>query len=222
MIIAVDGPAGAGKSTVAKILAKKLGFLYIDTGAMYRALTWKALEKGVDINDPAAMEALAKDSLIDLRNSPQGLTVFIDNHDVTAAIREPRVSARVSDVAKIAGVRFIMAGLQRRLGHAKDSILDGRDIGTVVFPKANVKFFIDASSDERVNRRFKDFKDLNINDVSREQVKHDLANRDRIDSTRECAPLKKADDAIYLDTTALSIEQVVAQMSELISNRLKK
>ena len=222
MIIAVDGPAGAGKSAVAKILAKKLGFLYIDTGAMYRALTWKALEKGTQISDEKAVEELAKGSLLDLQNSPEGLKVFIDGHDVTAAIREPRVSARVSDVAKIPGVRFVMAGLQRRLGHAKDSILDGRDIGTVVFPKADVKFFIDASPEERVDRRFKDFKNLNITDVSREQVEIDLKNRDRIDSTRECAPLKQAADAIYIDTTSFSIEQVVAQMLVHIETKRKK
>ena len=221
MIIAVDGPAGAGKSTVAKILAQKLGFLYIDTGAMYRALTWKALENSIEIKDEKAMDELAKGSVIDLQNSSEGLKVCIDGNDVTAAIREPRVSARVSDVAKIPGVRFVMSGLQRRLGHSRDCILDGRDIGTVVFPKADVKFFIDASADERVSRRFKDFKQLNIGDVSRDQVKQDLANRDRIDSTRECAPLKRAEDAVYLDTTSLTIEQVVAQMLRHIEIKRK-
>lgn len=212
MIIAVDGPAGAGKSTVAKRLAKKLGFLYIDTGAMYRALTYKALETAVDIADEDAMTRLAEKSSIDLRDDPDGLKVVLDGKDISAAIREPRVSARVSDVAKIAGVRGIMVDLQRKLGHSKNCILDGRDIGTVVFPDANVKFFIDASSDERVNRRFKDFKNLNINDVSREQVEKDLTNRDRIDSTRACGPLKRADDAIYIDTTALTIDQVAEEM----------
>ncbi|MGE5308568.1 MAG: (d)CMP kinase [Deltaproteobacteria bacterium] len=221
MIIAVDGPAGAGKSTVAKILAKRLGLLYIDTGAMYRALTFKALETGTDINDEKAMEELAKGSVIDLNNGPEGLKVSIDGRDVTQAIREPRVSARVSDVARIAGVRYVMAGLQRRLGHSHDSILDGRDIGTVVFPKADYKFFIDASPGERVNRRFKDFKDLKIDNVSREQVEKDLANRDKIDSTRACAPLKKADDAIYIDTTALGIDQVVDKMLSYIKKDRK-
>jgi len=219
MIIAIDGPAGAGKSTVAKILAKKLGFLYLDTGAMYRALTWKALETGTPIEDEKAMEALAKASTIDLKDAPGGLTVLIDATDVSAAIREPRVSARVSDVAKIAGVRGVMVSLQKQLGHSKNCILDGRDIGTVVFPDADHKFFIDAASEERVNRRFKDFKNLNINDVSREQVAKDLTNRDRIDSTRECGPLKKADDAVYLDTTNLSIEEVVAKMLEYINKQ---
>lgn len=212
MIIAVDGPAGAGKSTVAKILAKKIGFLYIDTGAMYRALTLKALDTSTDIDNETAMAALAHSSSIDLLDTPEGLKVRLDGKDITAAIREPRVSARVSDTAKIAGVRKIMVELQRSLGHSKNCILDGRDIGTVVFPDADFKFFVDASCEERVSRRFKDFKNLNIDGVSREQVEKDLKNRDRIDSTRECAPLKKADDAIYLDTTSLSIEQVVEKM----------
>ena len=219
MIIAIDGPAGAGKSTVAKILAKKLGFLYLDTGAMYRALTWKALETGTDINDEAAMKALARDSTIDLKAAPEGLAVLIDGRDVSSAIREPRVSARVSDVAKIAGVRGVMVSLQKKLGHSKDCILDGRDIGTVVFPDADHKFFVDASCAERVERRFKDFKNLNIGGVSREQVEKDLTNRDHIDSTRECGPLKKADDAVYLDTTSLSIDQVVEKMLENIKGK---
>ncbi len=212
MIIAIDGPAGAGKSTVAKILAKKLGFLYLDTGAMYRALTLKALETGTGICDEKAMEELAKATRIDLRERGEGLAVLLDGKDVSLAIREPRVSARVSDVAKIPGVRQVMLAAQRSLGHSRDCILDGRDIGTVVFPDADFKFFIDASGEERVNRRFKDFEKLNIQGVSREQVARDLQNRDRIDSTRACAPLKRAEDAIYIDTTHLSIDQVVAEM----------
>jgi CMP/dCMP kinase len=218
MIIAVDGPAGAGKSTVAKILAKRLGCLYIDTGAMYRALTLKALEAGTDIADERAMEALARSTTLDLRAGSDGLQVSVDGRDVTAAIREPRVSGRVSDVAKIPGVRAVMAELQRRLGHSRDSILDGRDIGTVIFPDADFKFFIDASSGERVERRCRDFKELRI-EVTREQVARDLSNRDRIDSTRACAPLKRAPDAVYIDTTDLSIQQVVEKMLAVVSKR---
>jgi CMP/dCMP kinase len=219
MIIAVDGPAGAGKSTVAKILAKRLGCLYIDTGAMYRALTLKALETGTDIADPRAMEALARSSRLGLQDGAEGSRVFIDGKDVSGAIREPRVSARVSDVAKIREVRAVMVELQRRLGHEKACVLDGRDIGTVVFPDADFKFFIDASCDERVTRRFKDFKELKITGVTREQVEKDLRNRDTIDSTRECGPLKKADDALLIDTTHLSIEQVVEKMLGYVKAR---
>ncbi|HOW42921.1 MAG TPA: (d)CMP kinase [Candidatus Omnitrophota bacterium] len=217
MIIAVDGPAGGGKSTVAKILAKKLGFLYIDTGAMYRALTRKALDQRVAIGDETAMTALAQKTAIELIPNPDGpITVLLDGKDVSLAIREPAVTQHVSDVAKIKGVRQVMLILQRKLGAEHDCIMDGRDIGTTVFPQAQKKFFIDATFDERVNRRFKDLINLNIKGVSREEVAADLKNRDTIDSTRECAPLRKAEDAVYIDTTTLSIDQVVETMLRTI------
>jgi cytidylate kinase len=219
MIIAVDGPAGAGKSTVAKILAKKLGFLYIDTGSMYRALTIKVLDNHIDINDIDSIVVLAEKTRIDLAVNPDGsFKVFLDDRDVSLAIREPRITEFVSDIAKIKGVREIMVRLQRRFGHEKDSVLDGRDIGTVVFPDAQKKFFIDAGFQERVNRRFKDLKNLKIEGVSKEQVAADLKNRDTIDSTREVAPLKKADDAIYIDTTDMTIDEVVDCMLTNIKN----
>jgi CMP/dCMP kinase len=213
MIIAIDGPAGAGKSTVAKILAKKMGFLYLDTGAMYRALTLKALENKIDISNIAALAELAKKTSIDLVPGPgDSLAVLLDGKDVSQAIREPRITRHVSDVAKVKEVRQVLLELQRKLGSSRNSILDGRDIGTMVFPNAQKKFFIDAKIDERVNRRYKDLQNLNIQGVSKEQVAGDLNNRDTIDSTREFAPLKKADDAIYLDTTNLSIDEVVQAM----------
>jgi len=213
MIIAIDGPAGAGKSTVAKILAKKLGFLYLDTGAMYRALTLKALESKINISDSAKLAELAQKTSIDLiPGKDNSLTVLLDGKDVSLAIREPRITKHVSDVAKIKEVRQVLLGLQRKLGSSRNSILDGRDIGTMVFPGAEKKFFIDAKIDERVNRRYKDLQNLNIQGVSKEQVAGDLNNRDTIDSTREFAPLKKADDAIYIDTTNLSIDEVVQAM----------
>lgn len=209
MIIAIDGPAGAGKSTVAKIVAQKMGFLYIDTGAMYRALTLKVLENNLDIKDSKAIVSLAQKTKIDLWPASDGpAKVLLDNKDVSLAIREPRVTAFVSDVAKIGPVRKIMVALQRKLGEFKDCVLDGRDIGTVVFPKADKKFFIDASFEERVSRRYKDLVNLKIPEVSPKNVAKDLKNRDTIDSTRKIAPLKKAKDAIYLDTTFLSIDQV--------------
>ncbi len=222
MIIAIDGPAGAGKSTVAKLLAKKLGFLYIDTGAMYRALTVKAIRDGIDIRNASRVVKMAKASRIDLIGKKDGsLEVLLDGKDVSKAIREPAVTSRVSDVAKIKGVRQVMACLQRKLGKKKDSVLEGRDIGTVVFPGAEKKFFIDADFTERVKRRYKDLKDLKIHKVSSAQVACDLSNRDTIDSTRKCAPLKKAIDAIYIDTTDLTIKQVVAAMAGHIGPREK-
>ena len=212
MIIAIDGPAGAGKSTVAKILAKRLGFLYIDTGSMYRALTWKVLENNVSINDEPKIIQLANKIKIDLCNNPDGsLTVMLDGQDVSLAIRQARITQFVSDVAKIKDVRFVLVKMQRELGQRGDCVLDGRDIGTVVFPHAERKFFIDASKDVRVKRRFKELQGLGQAVVEKE-VAFDLANRDKIDSTRQTSPLRQAPDAIYIDTTVLSIEQVVDKM----------
>jgi cytidylate kinase len=209
MIIAIDGPAGAGKSTVARITAQKLGFLYIDTGAMYRALTLKALEKKIEVKDTAALIEMACSTSIDLINNHQGsLNIFLDGEDVSGQIRQPCITRLVSDIAKIKGVREVMLGLQRKLGKQRDSVLDGRDIGTVVFPDADRKFYIDADFKERVRRRYKELKELGQN-VTPEDIEEDLRNRDNIDSTREFAPLKKAEDAIYIDTTNLTIDEVV-------------
>jgi len=215
MIVAIDGPAGAGKSTVAKILAKRLGFLYIDTGAMYRALTLKALDNNVDIKDEDKINRLALETSIDLRSNLDGsLSVILDGKDVSLEIRKPRITEYVSDVSKIKGVRQVLVKMQRELGEKGDCVLEGRDIGTVVFPFAQRKFFIDASAEVRVNRRFKELKCLNHN-VAEADVAKDLSNRDKIDSTREVSPLRKAEDAIYIDTTKLSIEGVVEKMLEL-------
>ena len=216
MIIAVDGPAGAGKSTVARILAKRLGFLYIDTGAMYRALTLKVLENGLSINDVAGINALAKQVKIKLHNNADGsLSVMLDGRDVSLDIRQARITKFVSDIAKIKEVRQVLVKLQRDLGKRGDCVLDGRDIGTVVFPDAQKKFFIDASNDVRVERRFKELKGLG-QDVAVNEVAKDLSNRDKIDSTRQASPLRRAEDAYYIDTTDLAIEQVVEEMLEFI------
>jgi len=216
MIIAVDGPAGAGKSTVAKILARKLGYLYIDTGAMYRALTLKALENNIPIDDEEQVLKLALGVKIDLINNADGtLSVILDNQDVSLDIRQPRITQFVSDIAKIKEVRQVLVAMQRELGKKGNCVLDGRDIGTVVFPDAQKKFFIDASASERVNRRFKELKGLGQH-ISENDVTKDLANRDKIDTTRQSSPLRKAEDAIYMDTTDLSIEQVVNKMLEYL------
>jgi len=216
MIIAIDGPAGAGKSTVAKILAKRLGFLYIDTGAMYRALTLKVLENNVPIANEAEILRLVNGIKIDLLNNPDGsLTVMLDGSDVSLAIRKAQITQYVSDVAKIKEVRQVLVKLQRKLGRQGSCVLDGRDIGTVVFPDAQKKFFIDASAKERVRRRFKELKGLG-QQVLEGEVAKDLSNRDKIDSTRQASPLRRAPDAIYIDTTGLSIEQVVDKMYNLV------
>jgi cytidylate kinase len=215
MIIAIDGPAGAGKSTVAKILAKKLGFLYIDTGAMYRALTLKVLENNLSIDDQPGIIQLALGIKIDLRNNPDGsLTVMLDGKDVSLAIRQAQITQFVSDVAKIKQVREVLVKMQREFGRRGNCVLDGRDIGTVVFPDAQRKFFIDASAQERVKRRYKELQGLGQK-VTERDVAGDLANRDKIDSTRQASPLRQAFDAIYIDTTDFSIEQVVEKMFNL-------
>lgn len=212
MIIAVDGPAGAGKSTVAKIVAKELGFLYVDTGAMYRALTLKAIEAKVDPKDTLRLIEMACNTNVDLRNDKDGsLKVYLDGRDVSNFIRQPRITKLVSDIAKIKEVRQVMLKLQRGLGKERDCVLDGRDIGTVVFPNADKKFYIDANFKERVRRRYKELKELG-QDVTLGNIEDDLRNRDTIDSTREFAPLKKADDAIYVDTTEMAIEEVVNEV----------
>ena len=215
MIIAIDGPAGAGKSTVARILAKKLGFLYIDTGAMYRALTLKALENNVAINDELEIIQLAQGVKLDLQNNPDGsLTVMLDGKDVSLAIRQGRITQFVSDVAKIKEVREVLVKMQREFGQRGNCVLDGRVIGTVVFPNAAKKFFIDASPEVRIQRRFKELIGLGQS-IAQQAVAEDLANRDKIDSTRQASPLRQAPDAIYIDTTNLSIEQVVEKMFNL-------
>lgn len=217
MIIAIDGPAGAGKSTAAKLLAKKLKFLYIDTGAMYRALTLKVLDKGLAIKDAQSITELALSSSIDLINNPDGsLKVLLDGRDVSGDIRQPRITQFVSEIAKIKEVRSVMVNLQRKLGEQGNAVLDGRDIGTVVFPDAKIKFYIDADFKERVNRRHKESLELKQN-LTFEDVSLDLSNRDNIDSNRKVAPLKKADDAIYVDTTNLNIKEVVNKLLSFIN-----
>lgn len=217
MIIAIDGPAGAGKSTVSKLLAQKLKFLYIDTGAMYRALTLKVITCGLNPADTAAIIELASKTVIDLKNeSGADLKVLLDAEDVSAAIRQPRITRLVSDIAKIREVRDIMVKLQRKLGSSRDCVLDGRDIGTVVFPDADNKFYIDAQFNERVRRRHEELKGSG-SDICSADVEADLKNRDTIDSTRQVAPLKRADDAVYIDTTNMTIEEVVERMYGQIS-----
>ncbi|MEW6101619.1 MAG: (d)CMP kinase [Candidatus Omnitrophota bacterium] len=208
MIIAIDGPAGAGKSTVAKIIAQKLGFLYIDTGAMYRALTLKVLGENIPLSETGEIIQAARSSRIELKNNSGSLLVFLDGRDVSREIRQPKITQFVSDIAKIKEVREEMLKLQRKMGRESNSVLDGRDIGTVVFPDAGKKFYIDAKFPERAKRRYEELKGLG-EDVTLEEIEKDLKNRDTIDSSREFAPLKKADDAIYIDTTDLTIEEVV-------------
>lgn len=204
MIIAVDGPAGAGKSTISKLIAKKLNINYIDTGAMYRAVTYKCLSEGVDVKNEAAVIEVAKRTDIDFRDN----NIYLDSKVVNEEIRTREVSANVSDVAKIKEVRCLMVDVQREIGTRNDVILDGRDIGSYVFPNADYKFFLVATPEERGRRRYKELCEKGFEGTLEEIIK-DIEKRDEIDSNREFAPLKKADDAIEIDTTGLGIDEVV-------------
>ncbi|EEA84918.1 (d)CMP kinase [Peptacetobacter hiranonis] len=204
MIIAVDGPAGAGKSTISKLIAKKLNINYIDTGAMYRAVTYKCLSEGVDVKNEEAVIEVAKRTDIDFRDN----NIYLDSKVVNEKIRTREVSANVSDVAKIKEVRYLMVDVQREIGTRNDVILDGRDIGSYVFPNADYKFFLVATPEERGRRRYKELCEKGFEGTLEEIIK-DIEKRDEIDSNREFAPLKKADDAIEIDTTGLGIDEVV-------------
>jgi cytidylate kinase len=220
--LAMDGPAGAGKSTIAKKVAKKLNLLYIDTGAMYRALTWKALREGVPTHDAAAMTHLAANTTIELRVSdtdgPQ--EVWLDHQwDVSEEIRGSEVTSYVSDVARVAGVRERMVKLQRDMAKQRGVVMDGRDIGTHVLPDAEVKIFLTASVDERALRRYNEWKEKGY-DVDFEELKTDIIRRDEIDSNREASPLRRAEDAEWVDTSGLSIDEVVEWILKIVRTKL--
>lgn len=212
MIIAVDGPAGAGKSTISKLVAKKLGIQYLDTGAMYRAVTLYFLENNVDFSNIDEVEKNLDKIHIDfLNNIP-----FLNNIDVSKQIREKNVNDNVSDVSALAIVREKMVDLQRKMSNNKSVILDGRDIGTVVFPNANYKFFLVASVDIRAQRRYKEELEKGNKSANIDDIKKSIENRDYIDSTRTVTPLKKADDAIQIDTSYMNIEEVVESIISYI------
>ncbi len=212
LVIAVDGPAGAGKSTIAKIIAKNLNINYIDTGAMYRAITYKCLSNDVDINNEEEVKKIAKETDIDFKDN----NIYLDGKIVNDEIRTIQVSNNVSNVAKIKEVRYLMVDVQREIGKRNSVILDGRDIGSYVFPNADYKFFLVATPEERGKRRHKELSEKGY-DVSLEEIINDIIKRDEIDSNREFAPLVKANDAIEIDTTGKSIEDVVQCVIEKIN-----
>ena len=203
LVIAVDGPAGAGKSTIAKIVADKLNINYIDTGAMYRAITYKCLQNNIDISNEEKVINIAKDCEIDFKDN----NIYLNGKILKDEIRTMEVSNNVSNVAKIKEVRYLMVDIQRNIGKVSSVILDGRDIGSYVFPDANYKFFLVATPEERGKRRYKELIDKGY-DVNLEEIICDIIKRDEIDSNREFAPLVKADDAIEIDTTGKSIDEV--------------
>ncbi|MBS3886809.1 MAG: (d)CMP kinase [Dethiobacter sp.] len=207
--IAIDGPAGAGKSTVARAVAARLGLTYLDTGAMYRAITLAGLRRGTDIHDAEALEALTKIVELDIKSDSIGQNIiFMDGENVTEDIRLPIVNRNVSFVARCPQVRKILVDKQRQIGSRGGMVMDGRDIGTIVMPSAEYKFFLNASLTERSRRRLAELS-AKGEEFELEQMMQEIAARDKIDSEREVAPLRPAEDAIYLDTTLMTIDAVV-------------
>jgi CMP/dCMP kinase len=215
-VVAIDGPAGSGKSTLAKRVAARLSFTYIDTGAMYRAVALWAVRQGVAFDDHHRMEQLATAAEIELE---PGGGVRLNGEDVTDAIRAPEVSNGASKIAVISGVRRAMVAKQRELGQRVSSVMEGRDIGTVVFPDADVKIYLDAAVEERVRRRLHDLREKN-DPITEAELTAQIKERDQRDSTRADAPLSQAPDAIYLDSTGMSIEEVEEAILKLVRSRV--
>ncbi len=221
MVVAIDGPAGSGKTTTARLVARELGFAHIDTGAMYRAVTLKALRGGTPLDDDDALTNVALLAKIDLTPGDERPAVLLDGEDVSDEIRQPVVDLHVSRVSEVAGVREEIVAQQREMGRRRDVVMEGRDIGTVVFPDADVKIFIVASVEERAKRRQKE---MLLRGIGHElaDVVADLERRDEHDSTRAVAPLRPSEDSVPLDTTSLTIDQQVAEVVERVRTRERK
>lgn len=213
-IVAIDGPAGAGKSTVAKNLAARLGFLYIDTGAMYRAVAYEALQRQVALDNEAALEEIAASVELDMQVEAGQNRIYLNGRDVSEEIRMPEVSAAASPVSAYAGVREHMVAKQRLLAKRGKVVLDGRDIGTVVLPEADCKIYLTASLDERARRRYKELRERGI-EAELDSVRRDIEERDYRDMHRENSPLRRAEDAVLLDSTGMSIDEVMQKVMKL-------
>lgn len=220
LAIAIDGPAGAGKSTIAKMIAGEKNLLYLDTGAMYRACALKAIRSGISCKDEAKVKEMLAGTAISISfDQNRCQWIYLDGENVSHLIRTPEVSTGASDISAIPAVRLQMVEIQRDIAKDCDVIMDGRDIGTFVLPDAGVKIFLTASVEERAKRRLLEFQQKGRNDVTYEEVKKEMEYRDYNDSHRELAPLKKAEDAIEIDTTAKSIEEVVEEIIAVITKK---
>jgi cytidylate kinase len=216
MVVTIDGPAGAGKTSVSKLLARRLGYRYIDTGALYRGIALAAHEAGLAPDDDKALAQLCQSLFLDFVKSPHGLRLMLNQRDITDLIRTPQVTMMASAVSARPVVRGYLLEIQRTMGAGKSVVLEGRDMGTVVFPNAEMKFFLDADPKLRARRRFEELQAKDGNTMRLQDVEKDMQLRDKNDSSRSIAPLKPAEDAIRIDSTRLTIEQVVAVMFDHI------
>lgn len=219
LIVAIDGPAGAGKSTVAKRLAKELDYTYMDTGAMYRAFAWRVMKEGIDLSDEQELKRILKETRIELKENDGRLMVFLNGLDVTDQIRTPELSQMASKVSAFKIVRERMVDLQRAMAFEGGVVAEGRDIGTVVFPEADVKIYLDASSQERAKRRFEELK-RQKEQVTLEETLVEMRERDRRDQERAVAPLCKAEDSIVIDSTYFGVDQVMDRIMQEVKNKL--
>jgi cytidylate kinase len=215
MIIAIDGPSGAGKSTLGKMLAKKLGLLYLDTGAMYRAVAFAVIEKGVSCTDGENAAEIARDSQIELTGEPDNLQVILNGRNITAEIRTKEIAQAASVVSANSPVRKILVKLQQELGKYGGGVLEGRDIGTVVFPDADIKFFLTAKPEERARRRFLEDQKRGST-LTLEQTLEEINQRDKRDVTREDSPLSIADSSVVIDTSGMTLDEILEQMLQKI------